>query len=130
MEHWTIVGIVLLVLVIAAIGVARPWGGDSWIKDSRGVWVRHGNPSKVPDYVGEQQKLIDDALALYSNSLVSGMEFDSQCLGVVGEYAVDIVHVPRSDEDDLAENQCLEFLNGEVSHFIELDKKGNVVRIV
>src|SRR3989344_7773156 len=129
MEHWTIVGIVLLVLVIAAIGVARPWGGDRWIKDSRGVWVRHGNPSRVPEYVEEQQGLIDDVLALYSNSQVSGMEFESQCLGVVGEYAVNIVHVPRSDEDDLAENQCSEFLNREVSHFIELDKKGNVVRI-
>ena len=130
MEHWTIVGIVILVLVVAAVFVARPWGEDRWIKDSRGVWVRHGNPSRVPEYVEEQQGLIDDVLTLYSNSLVSGMEFESQCLGVVGEYAVDIVHVPRSDEDDLAENQCSEFLNREVSHFIELDRNGNVVRIV
>ncbi|GBE19529.1 hypothetical protein BMS3Abin17_00253 [archaeon BMS3Abin17] len=58
------------------------------------------------------------------------MEFSSQCLGSVGDYAVDIVHVPRNDEDNLVENQCEDFRSGKVTHFIELDKEGNIARIV
>jgi len=51
-------------------------------------------------------------------------------LGVVGNYAVDIVHVPRSEEDNLIENQCEAYRNGEVNHFIELDKDGEIIRII
>ena len=57
------------------------------------------------------------------------MGFSSQCLGVVGGYAVDIVHVPRTEEDNLPENQCEDYREGRVSKFIELDKDGNVIRI-
>lgn len=33
-------------------------GEDSWIKDSNGIWIKHGNPSETPDYVLEQQKAL------------------------------------------------------------------------
>ena len=56
------------------------------------------------------------------------VEIDSQCLGTCGNYAVDIVHVPRNATDNLVENQCEAYRNGQVSGFIELDKDGNVVR--
>jgi hypothetical protein len=55
--------------------------------------------------------------------------FSSQCLGSCDAYAVDIVHVPRTEEDDLEENQCETFRRGQLKHFIELDDKGNIVRI-
>jgi len=58
------------------------------------------------------------------------MQFSSQCLGTIGDYAADIVHVPRNDEDNLAENQCEDYRRGKVNHFIELDKDGNIFRIV
>lgn len=78
--------------------------------------------------------LIERALKLYNQKKVEGMEFNSQCLGTIeginGVYAVDIVHVPRTAEDNLAENQCEAYRNGSVTHFIELDKDGNVVRVV
>ena len=57
------------------------------------------------------------------------MKFSSQCLGVVGDYAVDIVHVPRTEEDNKIENQCEDFRTGKVNNFIELDKDGEIVRI-
>ncbi|MBS3088255.1 hypothetical protein J4402_00590 [Candidatus Pacearchaeota archaeon] len=131
MDDWTIVGIILIVLVVTAGGLMiLRWDEDGWIQDSRGVWIKHGQPSKIPEYVLEQRELIDSALRLYSDLILAGTEINSQCLGVIGDYAVDIVHVPRSEGDDLVENQCSAFRNGEVSHFIEMDKKGNIVRVV
>ncbi len=109
--------------------VFRPGGEDSWIQDERGVWIKHGVPSETPDYVLEQQDAISCAIDLYDGAKTS-MEFSSQCLGTCGNYAVDIVHVPRSSEDNLAENQCEAYRSSEITHFIELDKDGNVVRIV
>lgn len=78
----------------------------------------------------EKQKIIEQAKQLYDQKKVVGMKFSSQCLGDVGDYAVDIVHVPRTAEDNLPENQCEDYRTGKVHHFIELDKDGNVVRIV
>ncbi len=57
-------------------------------------------------------------------------EKNSQCLGTCGDYAVDIVHVPRTEGDNLIENQCEDYKTGKVNHFIELDKNGEIVRIV
>jgi hypothetical protein len=124
---------VLIVIVILTVGftmIFRPGGEDSWIKDERGVWIKHGVPSDTPDYVIQQQQIINQALSLYEQRKSEEMEFSSQCLGVVGNYAVDIVHVPRSSEDNLVENQCEAYRNNEVTHFIELDKDGNIVRII
>jgi uncharacterized protein YpmS len=123
--------IAILVLVVLLIVVFRGLSGeDSWIKDSRGVWVKHGNPSETPSKVLEQQKMINDALVLYHQKKSEEMQFSSQCLGTVDDYAVDIVHVPRTQEDNLVENQCEDYRTGKISHFIELDKDGNVVGVV
>ncbi len=118
--------IVIVILAVVFIMILRPGGEDSWIQDERGVWIKHGVPSETPDYVLEQQEAIDCALEKFDNFTD---EINSQCLGVCSDYAVDIVHVPRSSEDNLVENQCEAYRNGEVTHFIELDKDGNIVRI-
>ena len=124
--------IIIAILAVVWIFVRFFIGGseDSWIQDDRGVWIKHGVPYETPDYVIEQQQIINQTLSLYEQGRSGGMEFFSQCLGVVGNYAVDIVHVPRSSEDNLVENQCEAYRNEEVTHFIELDKDGNIVRIV
>jgi hypothetical protein len=103
---------------------------DSWIKDENGVYVKHGNPSQTPDYVAEQHEAINCALEKFQNF---SEEKNSQCLGVCGsdvKFAVDIVHVPRIEEDNQIENRCEAYRNKSVSHFIELDKNGNIVRVV
>jgi len=120
---------VILVLILAA-RVFINGGEDSWIKDGRGVYIKHGNPSSIPDYAAEQQNLTNCALKLLNDDLALGIRHGSECLGRCGNYAVDLVHVPRSSEDDLPENQCIDFLIGKVSAFIELDANGNIVRIV
>lgn len=101
---------------------------DRWIKDEKGVWIKHGNPSEIPDYVLEQQQAINCALNLYEKETKENLS--SQCLGTCGNYAVDIVHVPRISEDNLIENQCLDYKEGKVSYFIELDKDRNIIRIM
>ena len=120
---------IVLILIMGWIFVRFVIGGpeDFWIKDSRGIWIKHGSPSETPDYVLEQQEIINCSLEKFSNFTE---EINSQCLGICGNYAVDIVHVPRTSEDNLVENQCEDYRSGKVSNFIELDKEGNIVRIV
>jgi hypothetical protein len=125
--------LIVVLLVIGFFMVFRPGGEDSWIKDEKGEYVEHGFPSETPDYVKEQQIAIIQAKELYFQKKQEGIEFSSQCLGTVGEeirYVVDIVHVPRNEEDDKLENQCEDYREGKVEHFIELDQEGNIFRIV
>lgn len=125
-----IILVIVIILILAGILLILRSPEDDWIKDSRGVWVRHGAPSSIPQEVQEQQKAVSCALELHQQKKQEGMNFSSQCLGTCENYAVDIVHVPRTDEDNLVENQCADYKNGEVSHFIELDKDGGIIRIV
>ncbi len=128
--YWVIIAVIILVVVWFFLRFIIGGNEDSWIKDSRGVYIKHGAPSSTPDYVKEQQEAISCALSLYQQKKDEGMNFASQCLGVCGNYAVDIVHVPRSEEDNLIENQCEDYREGKVSKFIELDKEEEIVRVV
>lgn len=122
--------IIAIILIIIGIFLLRFvfWGSeDSWIKDSRGIYVKHGNPSETPNYVLEQQETLNCALNKFDSF---NEEINSQCLGICGDYAIDIIHVPRTSEDDLIENQCEDYRNGNIGHFIELNRDGGVVRIV
>ncbi|MFA5992644.1 MAG: hypothetical protein WC796_02990 [Candidatus Pacearchaeota archaeon] len=125
-----IIGIAIVIIILAIIFLILRSSEDDWIKDSRGVWIKHGNPdqTKTPNYVTQQQALIQNVTDLY-NSKKQEMNFSSQCLGTIEDYAIDIVHVPRANEDDNTENQCPAFLNKTVGYFVELDKDGNIIRI-
>ena len=134
-----LIGIVLIafvLIIVFRIGL-NGQGEDSWIKNEKGVWVKHGFPSTTPEEVLEQQKAITDAFNLYTRAKLSGMQFSSQCLGIVGKgdavgnglYVADIIHVPRTDEDNEVENQCPDYINGKAKNFIELDKDGNLIKV-
>ena len=136
MKKKTIIIIILAVIILGIIFLFLRGDEDSWIKDSRGIWIKHGNPSEsnTPSEVKEQQEIINQAKELYNKNKSQGMDFSSQCLGTISVnnilYVVDIVHVPRTQEDNIQENQCEDFIIGRVQHFIKLDKEENVVRIV
>lgn len=50
------------------------------------------------------------------------------CLGVIREdWVLDIAHLPRESLDDLPENQCASYINGQVKHFVEMTKNGEVI---
>lgn len=131
MKQYLLILIAVGIVLIGLFSARFIFGGseDSWIKDEKGVYVKHGNPDSVPDYVKEQQDAVSCALSLYDAKKQEGMQFSSQCLGSCNDYAVDVVRVPRNNEDNLVENQCLDYKEGKVSNFIELDKEGNIVRI-
>jgi hypothetical protein len=124
-----LIGIGILIIGLLCFRFILGGDEDSWIKDSRGVWVKHGNPLLVPAFVENQNRAVSCALDLYAQKKAEGMQFSSQCLGTCEDYAVDIVRVPRTSEDNLVENQCADFREGKVSHFIELDKDGEIVRV-
>ena len=125
--------IAVILIVIAFFAVTRTGfdlqGEDSWIKNEKGIYVEHGKPSNIPDYVSEQKNAIECALNLYQEKKQEGIQFNSQCLGTCGDFAVDIVNVPRNEEDNKIENQCEDYRNGIAKHFIELDKNGEIVRV-
>ena len=126
----TIIVIVALILIWLFVRFIIGGNEDSWIKDKNGMYIKHGVPSQTPTEVLGQQESIVCALNLYQEKKnQEGMDFSSQCLGTCGDYAVDVVHVPRTSEDNLKENQCSDYPE-KVKHFIELDKDGNIFRIV
>jgi hypothetical protein len=128
----TIIKVFIVFLVCFFVGLALfrilNGGEDNWIKDEKGVYVKHGNPSSMPDNVIEQQDAVSCALDLFARAKQATM-LNSQCLGTCGDYAVDVVNVPRTDDDNKPENQCTDFREGKVTRFIELDKNGEIVRI-
>jgi hypothetical protein len=124
-----IFAIFVLISIVALNLIVWRMDEDTWIKNSNGIWTRHGNPSETPSEVKEQQQVITCAKDIYYQ-FKKRIIISSQCLGACGNYSIDIVHVPRTAEDDKTDSQCEDYLNGETSHFIELDKEGNVVRII
>jgi len=131
MKKSSLIILVVVLLIIGLLFVRFVIGGpeDSWIKDKNGIYIKHGNPSEPPDYVLEQQRAILQAQTFYDSAIAGGAILSSQCLGSFGDYSFDIVNVPRTGEDNLPGNQCEDYTQGLVHHFIELDKYGNVVRI-
>lgn len=125
-----IIAIAVLLIIIGIIFLLLRGNEDNWIKDSKGVWIKHGNPSNTPTEVLTQEEAIKCASNLYEIAKFNRLSFNSQCLGTCKDYAVDIVNVPRSEDDNKLENQCADFRSGKVSHFIELDKNGEIVRLI
>ncbi|MEK6890934.1 MAG: hypothetical protein AABX03_02250 [Nanoarchaeota archaeon] len=89
---------------------------------------------KTQNTKNSEEEIMVFASNLYQAKKAQGMNYSSQCLGTISinniSYVIDIVNVPRTKEDNLQENQCQDYLNGNVKHFIELDKNGQLVRIV
>ena len=125
-----ILGVIVLGIVILFI-VRFLTPEDNWIKDSRGVWVMHGNPKNTPAEVTEQQRLIHLGNQKFNEAQSSyGTMSNGPCLGEVApDWVVDVVNSPRQSVDNLPQNQCPDYISGKDHHFIELDTKGNIVKV-
>jgi hypothetical protein len=125
-----LVAVVFIIIVVSVIILFRG-NEDSWIKDERGIWVEHGKPKEKPSEVSIQEELIQKAKALLSEEKETGTDLSNgPCLGrVADDWVVDIAHNPREAIDDKLENQCVDFNNGDVHHFIEIDQNGEVIEI-
>lgn len=88
-----------------------------------------GPAGPVPD----RERAIAAARKLYRKLKAQGVDFSKgPCIAqeITPDWAVDIAHDPRRPIDNLAENQCASFLNGEVHHFVELDPNGKLIRAI
>ena len=86
------------------------------------------------DYVpkAESEVAINQAKHLYKQKRETGEDLSNgPCLSndLMPDWVVDIVHNPRTTDDDLPENQCPSLAEGRAKHFVELDLDGNLVRI-
>jgi hypothetical protein len=48
----------------------------------------------------------------------------------VSDWVCDVAHSPRQAVDNLPENQCQAFRNGEAHHFVEVDSSCNLITVV
>jgi len=98
------------------------------------------NPSQSETIVAYQVAETCRQLCLYAKDVLSqqNKSLSSECLSEVPslikfwpypDWVCDVVHVPRSAEDDLPENQCRKFREGTVKNFVEVDQNCTVVRI-
>lgn len=79
----------------------------------------------------ELEKVVNQAKYLYKIDKERGLDFSKgPCLSnaLLPGWVVDIVHSPRQQLDDLPENQCASYVQGQAEHFVELDTEGNLVR--
>lgn len=96
------------------------------------IFFSHKNLSCKPGQLSDYDKAVCQALILYNQQKSSGSDFSSgPCLSndLFPGWVADIVHNPRERQDDLPANQCQAFIEGRATHFVELDTKGNVVRV-
>ena len=121
---WGVILVVVLLIFLFLRG-----DEDTWVMNEKGEFVPHGVPAEMPEYVSKQKEVLTCAFDLYNQAEYDGFKFSSQCLGICQDYAVDIVNVPRTEEDNLPKNQCADYLEKKVNNFVELDKDGVLVRI-
>lgn len=103
------------------------------------VYIHEANPfnraiqgNYKPGLDTEIDTMVGRAQKIYKDRKTIGIDFSTgPCLtnDLAQEWVADIAHNPRMSLDNLAENQCPRFLEGKAKHFVELDLKGEVIRV-
>lgn len=122
-----IVIIIFLIIFSTLIFFISRKEEDKTVVTSADQTVQSSPQPSVPDIDAE---ILKNALNVYIEKRVDGVDLkDGPCLGMIADdWVLDIVHDPRTPVDDLVENQCEEFREGQVHHFIELDPSGQLIR--
>lgn len=82
-------------------------------------------------FVEQREEAKAKAIELFKEKKEEGLSVaKGPCLSeeIIPGWAVDIVNVPKNDFDKDPANQCQSLVNNQVKHFVELNKKGEVVR--
>ena len=83
-------------------------------------------------YTSFEMELVVQAQRVFEAKKEEGWDFSNgPCLSnnLLGEWVIDVAHSPREAIDDLPENQCTAYLTKKITHFIELDPEGNLIRL-
>ena len=85
---------------------------------------------KISEIRGHKVNAIRQARSLLDQKLKSGYDLENRpCLAeeIVPGWAVDIVHQPIEEVDNLLQNQCQFYLEGKVKNLILMDEYGHTV---
>lgn len=77
-------------------------------------------------------KAVAQARKVYDEKSKEGVDFDNgPCLSndLIKGWVLDLVHEPRIALDNMPEYQCAALREGRATHFVEMDLKGNVLRV-
>lgn len=96
---------------------------------------RFNSPKYIykPGIWKEADVALNQAQNVYESKRQDGESFESAgCLSndLMPDWVADIVHNPRDPVDDLPENQCPAYIEGRATHFVELNMKGELVRVL
>ena len=75
---------------------------------------------------------VNQAKNLYEARKKEKMDFSNgPCLSdaLMSGWVADIAHNPRTQIDDLPQNQCPAYREGKAKHFVELDTNGELIRV-
>lgn len=87
--------------------------------------------SKTVSVRSDKESAIAKAKEVYSVLKNKGADFSKgPCIAedLMPDWVADIAHNPRTNVDNLTENQCQSFREGKSHHFVELDPEGNFIR--
>lgn len=80
--------------------------------------------------ISDDSAISQKAVELYQKTKEQGADFSNgPCLGTIDYYAIDIAHIPREVVDEKSENQCPDYINGKLKHFVELTPFGTIIRV-
>ncbi len=97
------------------------------------VWQLNKKDGEYKPNVNEKHdRAVNQAQAIFAQQKKNRIDFsDGPCLtnALMEDWVADTVHSPRTEVDNLPQNQCISFIEGGAHHFVELDIEGNVVRV-
>lgn len=119
----------MIATVIIALSSELAWkitGKDS----SRTPSITQQQSSEPTTQPKIDDEALKNALNTYAKAKQEGSDLSNgPCLGIVApNWVLDIAHNPRQPVDNKKENQCSEFIEGKVKHFIEFDPDGKLIR--
>lgn len=95
------------------------------------AYLRTGETILGVTISNDRNTAIEEAYLVYERYKQEGLDFSNgPCLSneLIQDWVLDIVHDPRTEEDNKSENQCRDYILGVAHHFVELDPEGNLVR--
>lgn len=96
------------------------------------LWFNTEKKEYQPGISATDDRAVNQAEYLFKQAKARGEDLSKgPCLtnALMPGWVADIVHNPRQKIDDLAENQCQAFIDGEAKHFVEIDLDGNVIKV-
>lgn len=78
-----------------------------------------------------KEAAVAEAKVVFIAQESKGVDFSNgPCLtnNLLPDWVADVAHNPRTAVDDLPENQCRAYREGQARHFVELDPEGSLIR--